>query len=151
MATVRIAPPQYEELRVKIEDVLGPTRLPLLIAIDGAGGAGKSSLASWIAWQFGMVAIHLDLYCVKGSDPLQWRSQELARVIAARLDLKRPLVVEGILLLDALASVSRKPDFLIFVENETYEGGLRDRVVPYVERTQSREKADFLLRWAEPI
>jgi len=35
----------------RVQERLGPNRLPLLIAIDGADGLGKSSLASWLAWQ----------------------------------------------------------------------------------------------------
>jgi hypothetical protein len=29
---------------------------------DGVDGGGKSSLASWLAWQLGMPAVQLDLY-----------------------------------------------------------------------------------------
>jgi pantothenate kinase-related protein Tda10 len=59
------------------------TRLPLLIAIDGADGCGKSSLASWLAWQLGMPAIQLDLY-LSELHPMQWLAVELARVVNRR-------------------------------------------------------------------
>jgi 2-phosphoglycerate kinase len=45
----------------QVQERLGPNRLPLLIAIDGADGVGKSSLASWLAWQLGAPAVYLDL------------------------------------------------------------------------------------------
>ena len=66
-----------EALLRKVQDAMGPDRLPLLIAIDGADGIGKSSLASWLAWQLGAPAIYLDLYVIRGSNPLRWRSDEL--------------------------------------------------------------------------
>jgi hypothetical protein len=102
-----------------VRDRLGPNRLPLLIAIDGSDGVGKSSLASWLAWQLGAKAIHLDLYLVRESDPLRWRSDDLQRLVHARLvELKRPLIVEGVMVLDALARIGQKPDVLAYVDGE---------------------------------
>jgi hypothetical protein len=58
--------PRSDELLACIKEALTPDRLPLLIAIDGADLAGKSSLASWLAWQLGMPAVQLvDLYLIK--------------------------------------------------------------------------------------
>jgi hypothetical protein len=106
--------PGSEDLLVKILEKLGPNRLPVLIAIDGPDGVGKTSLASWLAWQLGVPTIHLDLYVVRGSDPLQWKLDDLARAITARG--KRPLILEGIKLLDALHEIGRKPDFIVYVD-----------------------------------
>jgi pantothenate kinase-related protein Tda10 len=41
----------YEELLAHAQKELGPNRRPLLIAIDGPDGVGKSALASWLACQ----------------------------------------------------------------------------------------------------
>jgi adenylylsulfate kinase-like enzyme len=35
-------------------------RRPLLIAVDGLDGSGKSSLAAWLSWQLEMPVIHLE-------------------------------------------------------------------------------------------
>src|SRR5258706_194814 len=111
--------PGSEALLQKVQECLGPNRLPLLIAIDGADGVGKSSLASWLAWQLGAPAIHLDLYLVRASDPLRWRSDELRRAVNTRLvEHAGPLIVEGILVLDALGKIRRKPDYLVYVDGE---------------------------------
>ena len=148
MSEIVGAPPAYFELRKAVDLKLGVNRAPLLIGFDGAAGVGKSSAASWLAWQFGMPTIHLDLYVETNSEPLRWRTNDLALAIAARRE--RPLVVEGILLLDALSTVARKPDVLVFVEAISFDGGMLDRVCPYLERTKAREKADFILRWSGP-
>jgi hypothetical protein len=116
----------------KVQESLGPNRLPLLITIDGSDGVGKSSLASWLAWQLGAPAIHLDLYLVRGSDPLRWRSDDLR-------------VIEGILILDALDKIGRRPDFLMYVDGE---GGhsLSTRLADYRARCNPQQQSQFHLR-----
>src|SRR5215469_13393689 len=100
---VKSALPGSEGLLRKVLEQLTPDWLPLLIAIDGPDGVGKSSLASWLAWQLGAPAIHLDLYLVRGSDPLRWRNDELKAILDTRLvEHAKPVVVEGILILQAL-------------------------------------------------
>jgi hypothetical protein len=90
--------PESVALLEKVHECLGPNRLPLLIAIDGADGVGKSSLASWLAWQLGAPAVYLDLYVIRDSNPLRWRTDELRRIVNRRLvDHAAPLVVEGIM------------------------------------------------------
>jgi hypothetical protein len=138
--------PGHPPLLKKIKERLGPQRLPLLIGIDGADGVGKSSLASWLAWQLGAPAIHLDLYLVRDSDPIRWRTDDLQRVVNARLvEHKSPLVVEGILILDVLGKIGREPDFLVHVEGE---GGhfLAKALASYRSQYQPEQKAQFRLK-----
>jgi hypothetical protein len=116
---VLVAYAEYKAVRDKIDIALGPERKPLLIGIDGPCGVGKSSLASWAGWQFGMPAIHLDLFIeqigeVEGPRPLSWRVGDLNRCVRARG--ARPFIIEGALLLDVLEQINRKPDFLIVLE-----------------------------------
>src|SRR4051812_25373174 len=119
-----------------------PGRLPILIGIDGLPGAGKSSLASWLAWQLGMKAVHLDLYLTGTGPPPSWRVDDLRRVIEARARLARPVIVEGIMLLDALGAVERTPDFLAYVEREEpSDSRLAEHVVRYLARTKCPERA----------
>jgi uridine kinase len=72
---------------------VGPGRRPILIGIDGRDGHGKSSAASWLAWQFGMPALHLDLFSNlhEFERAMEWRSSDLASSFSARLE--RPLIV----------------------------------------------------------
>ena len=120
-------------------------RRPLLIVVDGADGCGKSHLASWLAWQLGIRAVQLDLYLISGT-PTRWRSTELERVIALRIDdRKKPMIVEGALVLDALAEIGRKPDFLVFVEGEGGGGSVTGEIPAYRSRHKIPDRADFTI------
>jgi 2-phosphoglycerate kinase len=102
----------------RIKDALGAGRRPLLIAIDGADGVGKSSLASWFAWQLGMPAVHLDLYLIKDTKPLKWRTDEVGRLVQNRIDSGRPIIVEGVFVLDVLDQIHRAAAFIVYVCGE---------------------------------
>ncbi len=136
----------WELLLNDLREKLGPDRKPLLIAIDGADGVGKSSLASWLAWQLGMPTVHVDLFLVRGSSgPYRWRIDEIEHVIASRIDHRRPIIVEGIFILDVLEQISRRPDFMVFIRGEGSslfaKTGLRD----YFERRKPEEAAQVCL------
>jgi uridine kinase len=144
--TIKAPLPRSEALLQMVQECLGPNRSPLLIAIDGPDGVGKSSLASWLAWQLGAPAIHLDLYLVRDSDPLRWRSDELQRILNTRLvEHAMPVVIEGILILEALGKIGRKPDFLVYVDG----GGshsLSNQLADYRARYQPEQRAQFRLQ-----
>lgn len=140
--------PGAEALLAAVQNVLGPERLPLVIGIDGRWGAGKSGLASWLGWQLGMPAIHLDLYMIRDSEPLEWRNEDLTRVMEQRRRLGRPVIVEGICLCRALQTLDRDPDFLIWLENngEPKPHG-KEPTVGYFREFQPKENADYRLTW----
>jgi hypothetical protein len=143
---VKSALPGSEGLLRNVLEQLTPERLPLLIAIDGSDGVGKSSLASWLAWQLGAPAIHLDLYLVRNSNPLRWRTDDLERVVHTRLvEHAKPLVIEGILILEVLGKIGRKPDFLAYIDGE---GGysLSKLLADYRARYQPEQQAQFHLK-----
>ncbi len=132
---MKVSLPRSDFLLDRIKEALTPNRLPLLIAVDGADNAGKSSLASWLAWQLGMPAVQLDLY-LTSLRPIQWLAEDLARVVACRLDRDRPLIIDGVLVLDALNQIGRTPNFVVFVS-----GGHRgSSLVPQIEAYQARHR-----------
>jgi hypothetical protein len=150
------APPPYCELYRALWHALGypKQRRPIVIGIDGRNGQGKTSLASWIAWQFEMEAIHLDLFADLKSRPIVWRTEELRRVINARLQRRRPALIEGVLLLDVLKAVSLEPDFLIFAGTTGVEDdaiGLARQINEYLARQNASSKAHFHLQWTPPV
>jgi hypothetical protein len=86
---VKLPLPQSHELLDRVKLALTPNWLPLLVAIDGADGIGKSSLASWLACQLGMPAIQPDLY-LTSLEPIQWVTDDRRRDVSRRLDRGRP-------------------------------------------------------------
>jgi uridine kinase len=144
--TELVAPPVYSELHAAIVERLGPTRTPMLIGIDGRDGSGKSSCGAWLSWQLNMPCIHLDPYTkdrFKG-----WHIDHLRHAIESRLEGKMPIIVEGCLLLRALAQIERKPDYLVFVENSCYPGSaFLNRVIEeYFTQAEPQKIADFSMR-----
>jgi hypothetical protein len=134
-----------EELLCQVQEVLAPDRRSLVICVDGADGVGKSSLASWLAWQLGAASIHLDLYVVLDSCPLQWRTEDLQRAIDARLRVG-PVVVEGILALNALEGLNRFPDFLIVIEGNGSSDRLGSEIAAYNAHQRPLERANFTVQ-----
>jgi pantothenate kinase-related protein Tda10 len=159
------APPIYFELRNRVSDVLGPERNPVVIGFDGRDGAGKTSAATWLAWQLGMPCIHLDLFIEQRESEgvIKWRTDDLAHCIKSRG--ARPLVIEGVLLLDVLSEIQRTPDFLVVVEKldpprsrdrssdddlvDRREFSLSNQVTGYFERCRPSNIANFELVWTE--
>lgn len=93
-----------------------------------------------------IVGADLDLYLVRDSHPLQWRSDELRRILDTRLvEHAKPVVVEGILILEALDRIERKPDFLVYISGE---GGhsLSKRLADYRAQYQPEQQAQFHLK-----
>ncbi len=132
--------------------VFGPGKGPqwqsvmMVIAIDGADHCGKSSLASWLAWQLGMPAVQLNLY-LTNLYPIQWSVDDLARVVAQRIDVDRgrPVIIEGVLMLDALDQIRRKPDFLVFVRGGYPGSSLGAQIEQYQSRQKPLERANYVI------
>jgi uridine kinase len=160
------APSSYSELHAQVSEALGPCRNPILIGFDGRDGEGKTSAATWLAWQFGMPAIHLDLFIRRSESEsaISWRTDDLARCLKAR-DTK-PIIIEGVLLLEALATIEKSPDYLVFVEKaepqrgrdrslddhdlmDTREFALSNQISRYFERHAPSTHASFKLVWSE--
>lgn len=108
-----------------------------------------------------MPVVHLDLFLEQNEVPasIARRTADLDRCIKARGS--RPIIVEGVLLLDALEEVGRSADFLIFVEEQTTistrsrvdsdlvdrrEFSLPNQVKAYLSRRAPADRANFKLK-----
>lgn len=125
---------------------------PAVIGIDGRDGAGKTSLSNWLGWRLHLPIIHLDLFTDWPNDgPPQWRREPLRQALEGRLGRGRVAIVEGVMLLDALANVEHRPDLLVFVEpppgDALVDGSLFLRhVKPYLSRTYDAVVPDLVVQ-----
>jgi uridine kinase len=90
--------------------------------IDGPDGVGKSVLSRFLSWELNMPAIEMDLFINSENEPPSYRYEEFYNVINQRHSLNRPVIVEGIFLLDTLKKVNVECDVLIYVENKEFSG-----------------------------
>ena len=74
----------------------------------------------------------------------------LARILSKRLKQDRVTIVEGVKLLEVLATPTGHPDFLIYLER-TDDGGsqrLKNELQAYRDRWRPRDDADEVLEWS---
>lgn len=136
----------------------------LTIGIDGSPGAGKSTLARYLAWQLGIPALETDFWRATGDEPSFEQLRKLISCWHETGEMGRPVIVEGIKLLEVFERIGITPDFLVFVTNHALEpdpeitdwcgppplealsGGIAD----YFANCRPQDKADFHLEWREP-
>jgi hypothetical protein len=123
-----------------------------LIALDGWPGSGKSTLAAGLSALWTIRAVHLDDYLVHGSvgftDHLRY--EDLRRAL-----LQRPVLVEGVCMLDVLERLELRPDQLVYLQAPIAEQHL-DRSHPlvrevraYTDRAHPVERANLVLARSE--
>jgi hypothetical protein len=142
------APKQYEEVVESIKEILYPWR-KLTIVTDGVDGAGKSALSRYVSWQLGVPVIETDLLLIRDSMPVEYHLECLKLQIDFRHSLNRPVLLEGIKILETLSKLNVEPDFLIFVESSERLGSddLGDEIQDYFKRYKPREKANYIYTW----
>ncbi len=147
---LKVAPPDYVVALERCWLATGfPDRKRCLIGIDGLDLAGKSSLGAWLAWQLGTPCIFLDDYRTQRKLPRSWRAEEINRLLSARLDMNRPVLIESVFLLEAMRQLDRALDLLIYVESQKREpADAMDGLVDYVAREELPERADVVVRWS---
>lgn len=115
-----IRPPVFDEAAQKLAPLLEDLP-PKVVAIDGRSGAGKTTLARFLAWYFNSSLVELDLFLTEGG--LVRRASDVERIVRFRLEFRRPVFVEGLLVLDLLDSIGIKPDYTIYVRNVARPNG----------------------------
>lgn len=136
---------QHERLYEAVWKKLGSWRR-FLIAVDGRDGAGKSTTARYLSWQLGVPCIETDFFKYKRSQKLAYRLSALREPIQQRLEEGRPVVVEGLVLLETLAQLGISPDFHVYVINSETEGSFcwREHFEGYERSRCPLERADFV-------
>lgn len=121
---------------------------PSVVAIDGRDGVGKTTLGRYLAWHFNISLIETDLFLNRHQGRLDYRDDEIARLIRARLDLSRPVVVDGVCLLRLLQRLRVAPDFTVYVRSKQEEADDRTLAFDFASYERDftpRAKADLVV------
>ena len=140
--------PLHEALLAAIRPYLLPWR-KFTIAVDGVDGSGKSTLARYLAWQLGMPAIETDMFLRGSGDPCDHDIERLSSLIDSRHALNRPVIVEGVFVLDTLQRVGIEADFVIGVVATGRDGSFTwgSNFRAYHAKYSRSSHPDFCFSW----
>ena len=82
-----------------------------IIAFDGRPGAGKSVAGRYTSHRLNMPILERDLF-LKGNGTFKYK-ESLKDILTTRLDLNRPLIIEGVFAARLLFELDFKADFLV--------------------------------------
>jgi hypothetical protein len=113
-------PKPYKEVVDKLKPVL--QNLPgKLIAIDGKNSSGKTTLGRYLSCFFNVSLIETDLFRLFSEGKLEYREDEIKRIIEYRLNQPLPVILESAVVQRLLNNLNLKADFTIYIINETRE------------------------------
>jgi len=141
---------EHRNLVKQVQNVLGEWH-KFTIGIDGVDGAGKSTLARFLSWQTEISLLETDLFRVSGKDGFDYRNEDLKRIIEFRHSLNRPIIIEGIYLLQLLCKLDVKHDYLIYVEKANHNGNItwQDNITQYELKYKPKDNSDYRFCWAD--
>ncbi|MEO8674234.1 MAG: hypothetical protein ABI569_01565 [Casimicrobiaceae bacterium] len=135
----------------QIVEALAPAMrgLPgVIVTIDGRDGVGKTTLGRYLAWHFNVTLIETDLFLIPAEDYLIHLDDQVNRIIERRLNMPRPVIVEGVSLLQLMKRINRVPDFAIYVTDPERSGSeiMDHRLAAYEEAFFPADAANIVIR-----
>src|SRR5262249_13706716 len=135
----------------------------LAIGIDGRMGAGKSTLARYLAWQLGMPVLETDMWRRSGVIPSARHLAQIEQLAKHRSERGRPLIIEGISLLALSDRIGLEIDYLVWVKNseadprdddadpdlERLRSPIRAEVERYISEYRPHERANYIFNSGE--
>ncbi len=110
----------YNGVVSKLDPIL--SNLPAkLIAIDGKSGSGKTTLGRFLSWNYNVSLIETDFFRQLTNETLEYNESEIKRIIGSRLKKERPVIIESAIVQKLLNNINLKPDYIIYIVNESYE------------------------------
>lgn len=95
----------------------------VIVTIDGRDGVGKTTLGRYLAWHFNISLIETDLFLIPARDHLIHLDDQINRIIERCVTTPRPVIVEGISMLQLMKRIHRVPGFSIYVVNSRRSSG----------------------------
>lgn len=145
---------QHRNLRDAIRASMGGWRR-FVVTIDGVSGAGKSNLALYLGWQLDMPVVHTDMFFDLTQPGIRHRTDEMQRVVNSRLSLDRPVIIDGVMVLDSLERIQVVPDYSVWVRRTGHDGPADTKLgvatTDYQTRHSPSEKSDTIFEWSEDV
>jgi uridine kinase len=119
----------------------------VIVTVDGRDGVGKTTLGRYLAWHFNVTLIETDLFLIPAQDYLIHLDDQINRIIERRITSPRPVIVEGISMLQLMKRINRVPDFSIYVTNPRHSGCklLAQRLAAYEAAFAPARKANIVM------
>ena len=95
---------------------------PIIVAIDGRAGSGKTTLGRFLAWRFNITLIETDLFLHRKEGKFIYRNTHVAKIIDHRMNSELPVIVEGVVALRLLVEMGHQSSFHIHLICEESEG-----------------------------
>ncbi len=133
-----------------------------IIAVDGDDCSGKSTVSRYLSWKMGVSVVEIDDYFVPeySNKTLEsyaelLKSKEsnvkfLKEVVEKKQKIGRPIIIEGIVVLEILEICEVKPDFIIYMKNESFSNGtgfFTNLLLDYKNKHYSNAKPDCEFKW----
>ena len=140
-----------EQLAAALSGDCQPWRA-MIIGIDGRDGEGKSHLGRFLAWRLHMPCLETDTFLQTRTGAYSLRTDDLRRAIRTRLDLERPVIVEGVFLLRTLQLIGEEVERLVCVKKEPANdtSGFEIELADYRSTFQSEARANYCYSWVDP-
>lgn len=122
---------------------------PSIIAIDGELGAGKTTISNELSKLYGYPCIHLDDYLKRGQRQFI-NALNLNNVKAVLTRAKRPVIIEGVCILEALGLLGATPDVHIFLKtvhdkSKYKKSSIVTEVDQYINAYNAQDRANLKL------
>jgi uridine kinase len=135
---------------LKVVEALTPIMRGLpgaIVTIDGRDGVGKTTLGRYLAWRFNVTLIETDLFLIPAQDYVIYLDDQINRIIERRITSPRPVIVEGVAMLQLMRRINRVPDFSIYVTNPQQSSGkaLERRLAAYEASFAPSAKASIVV------
>ena len=119
----------------------------VIVTIDGRFGVGKTTLGRYLAWHFNVSLIETDLFVIPAREHIIHLDDQINRIIERRITTPRPVIVEGISMLQIMQRINRIPDFSLYVANPLRSGRKMDkRLESYEEAFSPSTTATMVVR-----